>query len=164
MMSSGGSAFGPSSATTRFLRQALHSRRLLLLVDDLHLIPVKMQTQLLHLEMLIKTVIGSCSVGFRNFFYHRLGTLSNTVGSFRCFSFQVFFFFVFPLQMKSSVTVFASGCFRGWLDSVAWASVSWSLEVPYPGLRGFLTTRSCFGVPYVGQKNFQLKMNQTVIK
>lgn len=40
-------AFGAQSPTTRFLRQALHSRRLLLLVDDLHLIPMKMQTQLL---------------------------------------------------------------------------------------------------------------------
>jgi len=41
-------AFGANTATTRFLRQALHSRRLLLLVDDLHLIPMKMQMQLLH--------------------------------------------------------------------------------------------------------------------
>jgi hypothetical protein len=32
-----GMAFGAQSPTTRFLRQALHSRRLLLLVDDRHL-------------------------------------------------------------------------------------------------------------------------------
>lgn len=52
-------AFGAQTTTTRFLRQALHSRRLLLLVDALELIPIKMQVELL------KGLQRLCRIGVR---------------------------------------------------------------------------------------------------